>query len=895
MRHYTSCTLLAAVSLLLVSLSCTRTEEGGPRTEPAVHGRTINENSYNKGMVRIKVSEELASRLEEGTGTKALDVALSSIGAVSCSRTFPHGGEFEARRRSAGLHRWYDIRFDESMSLTRAGGSLSEVEGVDIVEYCPHMVLIGSGEPVYMETGRQHQDPAAVPAVFNDPGLEQQWHYYNDGSQKNSSAGADINVFPVWENYTAGSESVIVAVVDGGIDCSHEDLAANLWSRTFGGREIHGRNFVRGTYDILPHSHGTHVAGTIGAVNNNGLGVCGVAGGNSEAGVPGVRLMSCQIFETGEDGNDVSSSSAGANALVWAADNGAVIAQNSWGYSFETEDEALAFETPQSDKDAMDYFTANAGFDANGAQSGPMAGGLVIFSAGNDSWPVGYPGDYEACLAVSAIGADYYPAYYTNYGEWVDIAAPGGDAHKGPQVYSTLPGNQYGLMQGTSMACPHVSGVAALLVSYYGGPGFTNTQLRQMLEESTTPLTTTTLNMGKGLVNAAAAFENFSSEPPLAVEEIETKAVANRIDLTFPIPADPDNGRPSFFNIYSSTSPFTAMDIARTDSVRVTPVRTAEAGDMFTCSLTGLEFSTGYWLAVVACDFAGNRSPLSEVVQATTAENNPPVITPGEDIALNLKLFQDTTLVFMVSEPDGHDMTVVLAEAPGATATVSGGQAHVRLRASDAGEGSFSTVLTATDQYGLSSQVNISYMVLGNRAPEHLMDVEDMVFNTIGGNGVSIPFTEMFSDPDGDVLAYTVDNTATGVVRAADRDGALSIIPLGFGTADITVKATDPNGLSDSLSFSVLVRDASRPADFYPNPVTDTLYVRTGEAVTSAVLTVYGQNGGTVLTSEIGTVGPFSPAAVDMTALPGGLYSVTLTYTAPDGAERSVTTDIAKL
>jgi hypothetical protein len=118
-------------------------------------------------------------------------------------------------------------------------------------------------------------------------------------------------------------------------------------------------------------------------------------------------------------------------------------------------------KTPESDKAAIDYFVKYAGFDENGNQTGPMAGGLVVFAAGNDAVNVGYPSDYENCMAVSAIAGDYTEAYYTNYGDWVDIAAPGGDEFKNHLVISTVPDNKYAGFQGTSMACPHVSGVAA--------------------------------------------------------------------------------------------------------------------------------------------------------------------------------------------------------------------------------------------------------------------------------------------------------------------------------------------------------------------------------------------------------------------------------------------------
>ena len=115
-------------------------------------------------------------------------------------------------------------------------------------------------------------------------------------------------------------------MVDGGIDCDHEDLAANLWENP-NRPGVHGFNFMDNSINIIKTNHGTHVAGTIAAVNNNGKGICGIAGGDFAKGIPGVRLQSAQIFKDGEKG-----SGHGATAIKWGADNGAVISQNSWGY-----------------------------------------------------------------------------------------------------------------------------------------------------------------------------------------------------------------------------------------------------------------------------------------------------------------------------------------------------------------------------------------------------------------------------------------------------------------------------------------------------------------------------------------------------------------------------------
>ena len=260
-------------------------------------------------------------------------------------------------------------------------------------------------------------------------------------------------------------------------------------------------------YDIPADDHGTHAAGTIGAINNNGKFGAGVAGGRDGKG--GVRLMSCAIF--GEEA--VESDEAGA--LVWAADHGAVIANNSWGYVFETEKEAkeIALDFEQNDwslRTAINYFVENAGTDAEGNQTGPMKGGLVTFASGNEGWAHDVPGEYEQVVAVGAFGPDGKMAKYSNHGPWVDILVPGGSDSDDYRewVVSLIPKNRTAYMAGTSMACPHVSGVAALLVSYYGGPGFTVDELKERLLKSAPEgvIDLQGRQVGGGKLDAYAAF-----------------------------------------------------------------------------------------------------------------------------------------------------------------------------------------------------------------------------------------------------------------------------------------------------------------------------------------------------------------------------------------------------
>ena len=445
---------------------------------------------YAPGKILVKVTPEFADALESHTDY-AGRVEVSSVNKLRkadirlnikrMKRVFAPAGEFEQRSRREGLHLWYQIDFDQTYPTSFAKSFLERYPGITLVECDPIRRLDGDityAVPV----------PGKSSGPFDDPLFYRQWHYSNDGSRENAGAGCDINIVPAWESGLIGSPEVIVCVVDGGVDYTHEDLAGNIWYDDYGHC---GYNFYSDSDEITPDPHATHVAGTIAAVNNNGTGVCGIAGGDFARGLPGVKIMSCQIFTGNESAGNP------AAAIKWGADHGAVISQNSWGYpDLDT--------TPESVKAAVDYFVKYAGLDAVGRQCGPMAGGLVVFAAGNERREAS-SSSYEGILTVTSLGADFHKASYSNWGSFADLAAPGGDAPN--RVLSTLPGNKYGWMNGTSMACPHVSGVAALVVSACGGPGFTSADLRRRLESTARPLDVSVdgYYLGHGLVDATAA------------------------------------------------------------------------------------------------------------------------------------------------------------------------------------------------------------------------------------------------------------------------------------------------------------------------------------------------------------------------------------------------------
>lgn len=492
----------------------------GCQKDPDTESTPVRDTDKVEGVIRMKLDRETAEalnviRTRSGrvlTGNISFDELCERYNVTGMERLFADNGCAE-RTRKAGLDLWYIIRFEGSAE--QVAEDFGEIAGVNHVEIPRRITKVGgmsrkSGTPWRKLMALPKAAPSNYP--FNDPLFGGQWPLYNDGTiNANAQAGADINVLPAWEK-TAGRSDVIVAVVDEGVEYTHPDLAGNMWSGI-------GKNFCDRDNDDITwgEGHGTHVAGTIAAVSNNGIGISGIAGGTG--GGNGAKIMSCEIFHP-TDGHYDANSNATADAIKYAADNGAVICQNSWGYAAG----ALSYDqwssADRATKEAIDYFIRYAGMSPDGeTQTGPMAGGVVIFAAGNEySGQPGYPAAYEPCISVAAVSCSYEAAWYTNYGSTVDICAPGGGdeanfvnliSYDEGYNLSTIPtnlknGNRftytdyngdketttidyvsttagYGYMQGTSMACPHVSGVAALIVSQFGAPGFTNEQLKEKL------------------------------------------------------------------------------------------------------------------------------------------------------------------------------------------------------------------------------------------------------------------------------------------------------------------------------------------------------------------------------------------------------------------------------
>ena len=461
------------------------------------------------------------------SGILSVDEILDLVDGYQIERVFPVDVRSEEKARKEGLHLWYVVRFSDEHPVDKVAADLSKLGEVSRVEFNRTLKRASDDKPTPLTAERLGELTArAAGGAFNDPLLSDQWNLINNGNLRPTKfiKGADVNVENAW-NMTAGDPSIIVAVLDEGVDVTHPDLKASMWvneGEIWKSREdndgngyigdIHGYNFV-GKHGVISvdskydTGHGTHVAGVIAAVNNNNIGISSIAGGNASQ--PGVKIMSCQIFSGMYAGTVLEE----VRAIKYAADNGALILQCSWGYisgsanpmewtpQYSTDEEWEAYNVLE--RKALDYFIHNAG-----SPDGVMEGGLAIFAGGNEAAPAAsYPGAYPDFVAVAATAGDFTPAVYSNYGPGTTISAPGGDqdyyyeyvdeTHRIGEVgciLSTLPFNVsetgYGYMEGTSMACPHVSGVAALGLSYAAKlrKHFKAEEFKTMLYESATPI-----------------------------------------------------------------------------------------------------------------------------------------------------------------------------------------------------------------------------------------------------------------------------------------------------------------------------------------------------------------------------------------------------------------------
>ena len=363
--------------------------------------------------------------------------------------------------------------------------------------------------------------------IPNDPDLVKTWGIHNTG-QKDAAGqigtpGSDIRVLPLWQQGFRGSRNIVAAVIDTGIQWDHPDLAANLYSNpgeagdlATNGQDddgngfvddLHGWNFARNNKDSNDdHGHGSHCAGTIGGVGNNGIGVSGV---NWE-----VSLMPVKFLDASGGGT----LQAAIEAVNYARMMKVNLMSNSWGGSQFAQSLSDAVKRTE---EAGIIFVAAAGNDGTNNDTGP-------------SYPANFP--FGNIISVAATDNKDSIANFSNWGvNSVHVAAPG------VQVYSTVKGGKYAAFSGTSMATPHIAGISALLLSV--NPNWDFAEVKRRLITTSDPVRNLSRKvMAKGRVNAYNALhgivppsidpdESLWKDVPVTIESVHP--YAPKSDLTF--------------------------------------------------------------------------------------------------------------------------------------------------------------------------------------------------------------------------------------------------------------------------------------------------------------------------------------------------------------------------
>lgn len=446
--------------------------------------------------------------------------------------------------------------------------------------------LIAYAEPNYI---------VSLDVVPNDPRLPELWGMINTG-QTGGTPDADIDADLAW-GVSTGSPGVLVGVIDTGVDYNHPDLAPNIWTNPgeIPGNgldddgngfvdDVHGYDFANNDGDPFDdNGHGTHVSGTIGAVGNNGIGVVGVNWS--------VKIMALKFLTSGGSGTTANA----VRAVDYATMMGVDLTSNSWGGGGFSQ----ALYDAIANANAHDIaFVAAAGNS----------------SANTDTSPH-YPSAYDLpnIIAVAATDHNDNLASFSNWGPTtVDLAAPGVD------VLSTLPGNSYGQLSGTSMATPHVSGVCALIRAV--NPNIPVAQMKNVLLSSVDVKPSLTGRMvSNGRLNAFFAIAEPDTVAPGMIHDLEAvDPGSNTMGLRWTATGDDgEDGTANFYEVRYSTSPITEDSWPAATRAGNEPVPAA-SGSAQSMEVRNLASSTTYFFAIRAFDEWGNPGPLSNIATGTT-------------------------------------------------------------------------------------------------------------------------------------------------------------------------------------------------------------------------------------------------------------------------------------
>jgi len=738
-----------------------------------------------------------------------------------------------------------DVTLPEAAQIHRQlGGRVKEtIPGIGV-----QVVMVPKGQAkekakAYSSNARvAYAEPdfvAEVMASPNDPWFGNQW-----GMVKVQSPQA-------WD-VTVGSPSIKIAILDTGVDLDHPDLA---------GKIISNINFsTSGTVDDV-YGHGTHVAGIAAAITNNGIGVAGLG-------------YSCTIMNVkvlGDTGGGAYS--AIAAGIIWAADNGAQIINLSLG----------GWSSSQTLEDAVNY-AWNKGV-------------AVVAAAGNlgSTAPI-YPAYYTNCIAVAGTDADDAKASWSNHGDWVDVAAPGAS------IYSTLKNGSYGYMSGTSMASPHVAGLAALVfttISDANSDGKLNDEVRSRIEATCDDIGVS--GIGYGRINAARAVGDAQPVLPGTVSGQVTDAGdgssvvgATVTDGARTVLTDSagqysiNDVPPGSYQVVASKEGYETVSLT-VDVLSETAAVADFSLDEIPGSITGSVSSTKDGSAIAGAAVTdGTRTTTTDAAGKYTIANVPP---GTYQVTASKSGYYSSSVTVDVVSGGSAVANLALNEIPGTiTGSVTSARDGSPIMGVTVTDGTRTTTTDATGKYTIANVPPGTYQVTASKSGYYSSSVTVDVVS--GGSAVAnfslseIPGTiagAVTSAKDGSAIvgATVTDGTRTATT---DATGTYNIADVPAGTYQVTVSKS---GYYSSSMTVTVVSGGSAVANFSLNEIPGTITgtvtsARDGSPIMGVTVT---DGTRTTATDAAGTytITNVPPGSYHVTASKSGYYSSSLAATVLSG------------
>jgi hypothetical protein len=428
-----------------------------------------------------------------------------------------------------------------------------------------------------------------------------------------------------------------------------------------------------------------------------------------------------------------------------------------------------------------------------------------------------------------------------------------------------------------------VSGVAALVVSYHGGPGFTSAKLREkLIKGANSSVMSKNAKIGP-LVDALGAITYGGTTPPSVVKSAEVETISNNITLTWDVTADPDDTKAWGYRIVVSKS--------KTDFATFKPgslpegtvyvdvlTESLKVGETMIGTVAGLEFEQTYHVAISAFDFRRNYSAFSTVYEVVTKGNNPPGVTTSYDGDFKVKSHETLAVNYSVTDPDAHKITVEYISASKADVfeqTQDGGTYVLTIKGNADEPGKYTSKIKVSDAYGLETVHEVNFEIMENQAPVIVKDIEDKFFD-MAGFKFSLDMSEYLDDPDGEQLIFEISMSNNAVLHINPAENILHATTLMYGNTDVTIVAKDSRGLTCTLTFKVVVKDPKKPLEVYPNPVVDWLNISTLDVVPTHIQIV--SSTGRSVYDQIQDVGAVEPARIDMSSCAPGVYNLLIEF-----------------